>query len=296
MSELTATQIPKPSDEQAFERCMEVLWRLILRDSTAQRYGRRGQRQHGVDIVGRRDGVPEQIVGIQCKLKGEGKFLEEEEIRDEVKKALGFRPPLSEYVIVTTAPDDAQFQALALELSRSPTKDREKDLEEKRDLKVSIFGWGSLEREILRYPEAVNAFDPSHTPWGNRVERQLDQFHDDVGTKLDAILTAVGAQQTINPVVDNATIETELDRQISDYAEIVHKDPATALDLFRKLRQRLADDAPDRVRYKVAANIAVCQLGLGDQETAAHGFIAACDLAPDDPKAIANKAFGLLLN
>ena len=295
MSALTATQIPKPRDEQAFEDGMEVLWRLILNDPTAQRYGRRGQRQHGVDIVGCRDRVPNNVIGIQCRLKGEGGKLEEEEIRNEVEKALGFRPHLSEYVIVTTAPDDAQFQTLALELSQSASRDREENLGVKKDLKVSIFGWGTLEREILRYPEAVNAFDPSHTPWGNRIEQIVGRRYDSLDTKVDTILTRVTALQEINPVVDSTTIQTVLDRQISDIAEVVHSDPATALDLLKKLQQRLDDDTSDRIRYRVAANVAVCQLELGEQETAAQGFVTAYDLAPDDPKAIANKAFGLLL-
>ena len=68
MSELTATQIPRPSDEQAFERCMEILWRCILKDKNAKLYGRRGQKQRGVDIIGIRDRDPQQIVGVQCKL------------------------------------------------------------------------------------------------------------------------------------------------------------------------------------------------------------------------------------
>ena len=76
MSELSATQIPKPTDDVAFERCNEVLWRCILKDDTAQLHGRRGQRQHGVDIVGRRNGALDQVVGIQCKLRGEGVALE----------------------------------------------------------------------------------------------------------------------------------------------------------------------------------------------------------------------------
>lgn len=270
---------------------MEILWREILKDPSAQRYGRRGQRQHGVDIVGLRNRAPNQVVGIQCKLKGQGTSIEEQEIRDEVKKALGFRPHLAEFVIVTTAPDDAKLQTLALELSGSATNAREIDLKVKKDLKVSVFGWGSLEREILRYPEALKAFDPSHTPWGERLE----QHHDVINTKLDTILNMVTAPQTINPELDNTAIQTVLDRQISDYAETIHNDPETALDLLRKLQQRLDDTTPEHVRYRVAANIAACQLELGQQEVAAQGLVAAYDLAPDDPKAVANKAFGLLL-
>ena len=63
MSELTATQIPRPSDEQAFERSMEILWRCILNHENAKLHGRRGQKQRGIDIVGIRDGEPQQIVG-----------------------------------------------------------------------------------------------------------------------------------------------------------------------------------------------------------------------------------------
>ena len=105
--------------------------------------------------MGRRGGIPEQVVGIQCRLKGEGRFLDDQEVKDEVAKALGFRPLLSEYIIATTAPDDARLQRLALELSETVSRNRE------IPLKIQIFGWNSLEREIRRYPEVQNAFDPS---------------------------------------------------------------------------------------------------------------------------------------
>src|SRR5215203_2059003 len=117
MSLLAATQIPKPADEQAFERASVVLWRGLLNDPNIQRNGRRGQRQNGVDLFGVRNGDPAYQVGIQCKLKGEGQVLTEAEVREEVRKALTFRPSLREYFITTTAPDDVALQELARELS-----------------------------------------------------------------------------------------------------------------------------------------------------------------------------------
>ena len=45
----------------------------------------------------------------------------------------------------------------------------------------------------------------------------------------------------------------------------------------------------------VAANIAACEFNLGEEGTAAQGFIAAYDLDSDNPKAIAHKALGLLI-
>ena len=290
MSELPAIKIPKPRDEQAFERCNEILWRCVLKDSSAQLHGRRGQSQNGVDIIGRRDGKPDRIVGIQCKLKSEGKRLEEKEVREEVARALKFRPPLSEYIIATTAPDDTRLQAVALELSESVSKDQSKAFN------VSIFGWNSLEREICRHPEAVAAFAPSLVFWGSNFE-QMGQLPSEVANlkpKLDAIHDAVRGIQESN-LIDSAKILTEWDKQINEYVAIISDHPKTALDLFQKLQTRFDADVPDRIRYRVMTNIAVCQLELGEEEFAAQGFIEAYDLACDDPKAIANKAVGLLL-
>ena len=154
MSELSAAQVPKPRDEQAFERCNLVLWRCILNDERTYLYGRRGQRQDGVDILGCRNGDPNRRVGVQCKLKTDGQLLRAEEVRREVDKATSFHPPLSEYLIVTTAPDDAKIQSLVKDLSATISETRNAPLQ------ISVLGWDNLQLEIQRYPEALNAFDP----------------------------------------------------------------------------------------------------------------------------------------
>ena len=294
MSELSATSIPKPSDEQAFERCNEVLWRYILNDPGVHLHGRRGQSQQGVDIVGCRDGEPDRIVGIQCKLIGENKPLREEQVRVELEKALKFRPILSEFIIVTTAPDDSNLQSLALKLSKSSSANREKPL------KVSIFGWSSLEREIRRYPEALNAFDPSHTPQNDLLARKIDDMPDKVTAALKPELQAILAEVTrFTRPVDSANRGTEAqsehERQIEVYADLISTDPETALDLLQKLKANLDNNASECIQFRVLANIAKCQLQLGNEEFAAKGFIAAWNLDPDNPEAVANKALGLLL-
>ena len=49
------------------------------------------------------------------------------------------------------------------------------------------------------------------------------------------------------------------------------------------------------IRFRVAANIAACHFNLADEKAAARGFIAAYGLDPENPKAVAHKALGLLL-
>jgi hypothetical protein len=294
MSELSATQIPKPTDEQAFERANEILWRAILGDRLVKLHGRRGQKQDGVDLYGELDGSPTQIIGIQCKQKSEGKALDEVEVRQEVKKALGFRPLLSEYIIVTTSPDDAKLDRLALDLSQEVSEGREKPL------KVRIYGWETLEREIRRYPTALKAFDPSHTPHGDQLAAMVEDLPNQVSIKLGGQLANIESilvgMTRVDTAVADVRLQSALEGEIDGYASLAKADPATALGLFRKLEQRLDVATSGRVRFRVAANIASCQLDLGDEPAAIAGLIAAHDYDPNNPKAVSNKALALLLS
>ena len=287
MSELAATQIPKPVDEQAFERCNLTLWRCVLNDPRAHTHGRRGQRQHGIDIVGCRDGVPTQIVGIQCKLKSAGKILDEKEVREEFAKALTFKPPLAEFIIVTTAPDDGKLQRLALELSICESANRG------TNITIRVLGWDSLQQEIRRHPQAVEAFDPSHTPFGKRLESKIDDLPQIL---IGTVTKFINDQQSLQPASSDDTAQGEWESQIDEYIKLINTDPETALGLFGSLRARLDPSTPGRVLWRIQTNIAVCQLALGRSEVAAGTLIAAYDAAPNDPKAVANKALGFLLN
>ena len=293
MSELSAVQVPKPRDEQAFERCSLILWRCILNDERTYLYGRRGQRQHGVDIVGCRNGDPRCVVGIQCKLKGEGRLLVEKEVRIEVEKALSFHPPLAEYAIVTTAPDDARLQSLAKELSASISEGRSLPLQ------ISVIGWENLQQEIQRHPEALHAFDPSHTGLGEKIRQKVEDVPEQVAEKLLPHLELIrqdmatlGARQV---TVESTAMDSEYEALINDYVSLIPSEPEIALESLQRLQSRLDANVGSRIRFRIATNIAACRLELGDVESAAGEFISACDIAPEERKAIANKALGHLL-
>ena len=293
MSRFGATQIPKPRDEQNFEDCNVVLWSCILNDENVKRYGRRGQIQHGVDLYGIRDGKTDHIVGVQCKLKTEGRILSEREVRDEVEKAMGFEPPLTEYIIVTTAPDDAKLQSLALKLSIAKSKQRNSTLH------INIYGWESLQQEIRGHPEALKEFDPSHTPQADRIERKFDEqpaeFAAIVAPQLDAIQVGIDSLRANDVKLPRTAFDSEYHQLIDAIRELLATNPKAALELLLQLKERLGDNASNYIRFRVATNIAVCQMELGDVEKPATGFITARELAPDDPRAIANKALGFLL-
>ena len=87
--------VPRPKVWQDFEKGSALLWRRILSDPSIHRFGRGGQKQHGMDMRGYRDGDTGRIVGVQCKCKGQGKRATEKELRADFEKALKYEPKLT---------------------------------------------------------------------------------------------------------------------------------------------------------------------------------------------------------
>lgn len=303
MSYLAATQIPKPADEQAFERLSVPLWRHILGDPNVQRVGRRGQAQAGVDLCGRRGREPNHLVGIQCKLKGPGGQLTKKEIHDEVAKALGFTPPLKEFFIVTTAPDSAPLQALARQLTRDQQALG-------RDLEIHVWGWNTLEDRISENTEVRRVFDPSFTPFADQLVAQVTELQTTqaafTGEALDALdemksyvgrlVRALAPEPQVGDETRRDAVEAVLDGQIDDIRDLLSNgDAAVAQAQFERLLTRVNETASGRILFRIEANIGACRLALGDDADAAARLIAAFEHAPTEPKAIINRILGLLL-
>lgn len=105
------TDLPRPRSWDEFEDiCVDVL-RRTWEDPYIVRNGKSGQNQYGVDCYG----LPRHLggasanryAGAQCKETDE---LTIEVVKEEVEKAKGFRPGLTEFLIMTTAPRDARLQ------------------------------------------------------------------------------------------------------------------------------------------------------------------------------------------
>ena len=90
-------------------------------------------------------------------------------------------------------------------------------------------------------------------------------------------------------------MDSEYEALIDDYVALMPNEPEMALESLQRLQSRLETNVGSRIRFRIATNIAACRLELGDVESAAAEFISACDIAPGERKAIANKAFGHLL-
>jgi cellulose synthase operon protein C len=83
-------------------------------------------------------------------------------VRREIGEALNFRPPLREYFITTTAPDDANLQQLAAELA---LEQKEKG----RFIQLYVRGWNTLQERISEHAAALKAFDPTYGSFSDQI-------------------------------------------------------------------------------------------------------------------------------
>ena len=65
---LSSTNIKMVSDDKAFEENCLPLFCGVLNDPNVKLVGTRGKAQSRIDLTGRRDRDPAQLVGIQYKL------------------------------------------------------------------------------------------------------------------------------------------------------------------------------------------------------------------------------------
>jgi hypothetical protein len=168
MAGYPATEIRIPANEAELERNCVILFQAVLNSPNQTRVGTRGQKQHGLDIVGFRNGDPNKLVGVQCKLKTGRSKLTKKEVLEEVTKALRHRPPVTEYFVVTTSKNDTKLTQLALELTQ-------KQAAAGRAIEIVVWGWDTLQEKINLDHSAKQAFDPGWSPSVSAVEAKLDE-------------------------------------------------------------------------------------------------------------------------
>lgn len=171
MPTISALQLPPPKNWQDFEALCCDLWREVWEDPNAQKNGRQGQPQHGVDVFGR-SCQDKEWAGIQCKGRDNytNQRITEEELRDEVTKAQTFAPALADFAIATTAPRDVAIQTLARELT-----------EQHKNcglFSVHVWSWDDIVESlggfpkvaVKHYPQFFFVYDPDFDRFHNLKE------------------------------------------------------------------------------------------------------------------------------
>lgn len=91
-------------------------------------------------------------------------------------------------------------------------------------------------------------------------------------------------------------LQTEFDRQVDHYREQMNSGATkSALASFEKLLLGQKDKLTDLLKFRIKANIAICQLHLGNTTKVPSLLLDACTYAPDDKRAVAFKALAYIL-
>jgi hypothetical protein len=147
------------SPPRAWDEFEDMCYQLALAERTLTgltKYGRRGQRQHGVDIVGQRISSRTEWVGYQCKLKTEhlkGR-LTSAEIEEEYEKSKEFAPGLSHLIFATTSGRDT----VVLDVVNAHNASAH------RRHTVEIWSWEDVCDRLDRHVEVARLFYPERFP------------------------------------------------------------------------------------------------------------------------------------
>ena len=199
-------EIAPPANWQDFERLTLDYARRAWKDDYAERNGRQGQAQAGVDVFGYNRSSSEKT-GIQCKKKknfvSPSKRLTTAEIDAEVSAAKEFTPKLDRFVIATTGPRDANLQAHVRAFNSAG-----------RPFKVSLMFWDDYQdflndhtdlmyryyKEVLEYRDSYDdlehyllllssAFDRPAIRTPFHLENRATDFIKAIGDTQNAIAT-----------------------------------------------------------------------------------------------------------
>lgn len=109
MATIAGCHIPEPKDEKEFEEMVVDYARIFWYPNNFSLYGRPGQKQDGVDVIGTVliSGVP-SVIAYQCKNMIGG--VSNKLITDEAQKVINHPIPINRLIIATTAPTDRQSQ------------------------------------------------------------------------------------------------------------------------------------------------------------------------------------------
>lgn len=288
-----------PANYAEFETSCMRLAEKYFNTPNALKNGRTGQPQKGVDVWGYRNRDMRRPFGVQCKLKTTGADLTEAEVHEEWMKALEFRTPIDEFFIWTTANNDVEMEELARELALEHLNATGRSVE------FYVWGWQRMCDEIATDDKLIKVFDPDWGPYSREHSETLGIVRDDVAelkVGINAVVrmltrgTSAFSSVPLDETTIGSNIEKALDREIDGYRSILQASkPQTALNLFEQMLSNVEFSASGRILFRIKANIGACHLALEDEVMGCEFLLAAYEHAPDEPKAIANRALALLL-
>jgi tetratricopeptide (TPR) repeat protein len=260
---------PIPDNEVKFEKFCLAFLKAHWNNSQLELYGRRGEKQFGVDIFDPNYNLPFQAA--QCKLHEADKFIPPKEIREEVQKALTFKPTLDRYAILTTAKASNIAQNEIVKINKKHSEDGL--------FSVELFQWSKIEDLLDEYPEVA---DLLLTVQNSRVRI----FEERMTTGFE---TTDSRLSVINTSLEKSSSDSGIDAA-QEYLDFHNYQVAQAC--FEKIRKQRWSDLSGSQKYRVLTGLAQICLVNGEDSQAGKLLIEAKEAHPEYELAWINEAIG----
>ena len=260
----------RPRNDRDFEALCLKLLRTYCKCPELQLYATRGEAQAGVDIIDLSGQEP--LRAAQCKLHEEGKVTTRTEVKDEIEKAKGFKPPIGRYTIMTTGKVKREVHDLLIEINR---EHREKKL-----FIVEVFDWGRIEELLDEYTDIRDWYEGGLSAIaGGRIESKID--------KLCGVVEQSPGPNHSDDSHDGFHAEIDEARNFLD-----KHDYQMAKLLLQRIKVRSWGKLNARHKFRVLTNLAYVELLADNPKEAAELYLEAKRYQPADEIARINEALG----
>lgn len=256
-----------PTNDDDFETLCRDLLRVHWSAPHMEIFGKRGERQFGIDILDL--GGQDPLYAAQAKLKEPHKSLPPQDIQDEVDLAKQFDPPLGKYGILTSGKVSTQSQRKVREIN---VLHRAQDLFE-----VELFTWEKISELVHKYPEVYE-----------------DHYGEiAVGRGIRIETAVIGVQRSLDSL--EAKVEGDhIDTLINEVRDAVDEhNYQVATLLLNRIEKQNGHKLTSFQRFRVLSNHGFAALGQGKTPQAAKYFLEALSVEPTNEKARANEVLAL---
>lgn len=260
-----------PAMPEDFESLCLRLYRKHWDVPNLQKYGRRGDKQFGGDLLGTdRHG---RVCFIQCKHRQWDRRLTVREVEVDIKAAKALDTKVDRYGIATTGKRDPKLQAY---IAKKNAEHQSAGL-----FGVELDSWDDINELLNQHADiAETVYGPQSSDGDSRSPMSIQQQ----GMINVAIthLEVTPGQGTAPGDTKPAGLHAEIDAAAKYNTE---GKPETALDLLRRLHSQQWDRADAREKYRILANTGNAHRLMGNHEEASRAYLQAKQFQPDDENA-----------
>lgn len=200
---------PKPKNEDSFEDIVCAIFAREFNNPNLQRYGRKGQAQYGMDIVGTRYIVGKnhrenRLVAIQCKnhMVDVTNQALQNEIDQELVKFEDSDLPVEEFLFVTSADNSRPVIDHVTHLNQTRAKQGK--------CPVTVLFWDFIIRSLSDHPELMYKYFTQFLPTEKPSNFTIPDHNQKTRHTLRLTLSEILSQKNLKDVADNLVETAQL--------------------------------------------------------------------------------------